>query len=94
LAGDLMKDICQRESVNPGQVILHSDNGNPMKRATMRGHCNSWESVPRLADRQSVITTLTQNRCSRRWNIVRNNDYEQVFSGLGLTRTWVNGFVD
>ena len=31
LAADLMRDICEREGVAPGQVTLHSDNGGPMK---------------------------------------------------------------
>lgn len=35
LAADLMVDICRRENVQPGQVTLHSDNGSPMKGATM-----------------------------------------------------------
>jgi putative transposase len=35
LAADLMTDICQRERVAPGQVILHSDNGSPMKGASL-----------------------------------------------------------
>ena len=35
LAADLMTDICKREHINPGQVTLHSDNGSPMKGATL-----------------------------------------------------------
>ncbi len=35
LAGDLMRDICRRENLLPNQVVLHSDNGGPMKGATM-----------------------------------------------------------
>ncbi|MER2490460.1 DDE-type integrase/transposase/recombinase, partial [Catenovulum sediminis] len=35
LAGDLMTDICQREQIKRDQVTLHSDNGSPMKGATM-----------------------------------------------------------
>lgn len=34
-ASDLIEDVCQREGVQPGQVTLHSDNGGPMKGATM-----------------------------------------------------------
>jgi transposase InsO family protein len=34
-AADLMTDICQREGVKRHQVTLHSDNGSPMKGATM-----------------------------------------------------------
>lgn len=35
LAADLMTDICKRENIKQGQVTLHSDNGSPMKGATM-----------------------------------------------------------
>ena len=35
LAADVLRDIYWREKLQPGQVVLHSDNGNPMKGATM-----------------------------------------------------------
>ena len=35
LAGALLTDICLRENVAKDQVVLHSDNGAPMKGATM-----------------------------------------------------------
>ena len=31
----MMRDICAREGIAPNQVVLHSDNGSPMKGATM-----------------------------------------------------------
>ena len=34
-ASDVMKDLCRREQITPGQLILHSDNGGSMKGATM-----------------------------------------------------------
>jgi len=35
LAGEVMSEICERENIVPDQVVLHSDNGSPMKGATM-----------------------------------------------------------
>ena len=35
LAADVMRDICAREGIAPNQVVMHSDNGSPMKGATM-----------------------------------------------------------
>ena len=35
LASEVMRDICVRENIAPNQVVLHSDNGSPMKGATM-----------------------------------------------------------
>ena len=34
-AAEVMRDICRREKITPNQVVLHSDNGSPMKGATM-----------------------------------------------------------
>jgi len=34
-AANLLADVCSREGVEPAQVTLHSDNGSPMKGATM-----------------------------------------------------------
>ena len=35
LAADLIEDVCRREGIQPSQMTLHSDNGGPMKGATM-----------------------------------------------------------
>ncbi len=35
LASEVLRDVCQREGVPRHQLILHSDNGGPMKGATM-----------------------------------------------------------
>lgn len=35
LASELMRDICKIENILPDQVVLHSDNGSPMKGSTM-----------------------------------------------------------
>jgi transposase InsO family protein len=32
LAGELLRDLCRREGVQSKQLILHSDNGSPMKQ--------------------------------------------------------------
>lgn len=34
-ASEVMKDLCRRENIKPGQLVLHSDNGSPMKGSTM-----------------------------------------------------------
>ena len=35
LAGELLRDLCHREGIQSNQLILHSDNGSPMKGSTM-----------------------------------------------------------
>jgi transposase InsO family protein len=34
-ASEVMRDLCRREQIAPGQLVLHSDNGGSMKGATM-----------------------------------------------------------
>ena len=34
-ASDLLQDICARQGIAPGQLVVHSDNGSPMKGETM-----------------------------------------------------------
>ena len=46
LAADLMTDICQRERIKRHQVTLHSDNGSPMKGATMLATLQELGVVP------------------------------------------------
>ena len=46
LAGEVMRDICQRENIAPDQVVLHSDNGSPMKGATMLATLQSLGVMP------------------------------------------------
>jgi putative transposase len=35
LASDVIRDISIRENIAPNQMVLHSDNGSPMKGATL-----------------------------------------------------------
>ncbi len=35
LASQLLQDICARHNIPPGQLVVHSDNGSPMKGETM-----------------------------------------------------------
>jgi transposase InsO family protein len=34
-ASEIIRDLCRREQIEPGQLTVHSDNGGPMKGATM-----------------------------------------------------------
>jgi len=48
-ASEIIKDLCAREAIQPGQVILHSDNGGPMKGATMLATLQSLGVMPSLS---------------------------------------------
>ena len=41
-----MRDICTGEKIQPGQVVLHSDNGSPMKGATVLATLQRLGVVP------------------------------------------------
>ena len=46
LAADLMVDICAREGISKHQITLHSDNGSPMKGATMLATLQKLGVIP------------------------------------------------
>lgn len=48
-ASELLRDIVLREGLQPGQVILHSDNGSPMKGATMLATLQLLGVMPSLS---------------------------------------------
>ena len=49
LASELLQDIYRREGLQPGQVVLHSDNGGPMKGATMLATLQRLGVMPSLS---------------------------------------------
>lgn len=49
LASEVLRDLCAREALQPHQVILHSDNGGPMKRATMLATLQALGVMPSLS---------------------------------------------
>jgi len=49
LAGDVLRDLCQREGIQPSQLVLHSDNGSPMKGATMLATLQQLGVMPSLS---------------------------------------------
>jgi transposase InsO family protein len=92
LAADLVKDLCQREGIPQHQLVLHSDNGSPMKGATL------------LATLQQLGVTPSRSRPS----VSNDNPYSeslfktlkygaqyptQPFASLTDAREWATGFV-
>ncbi len=92
LASELMKDICQREGVKPEQVILHSDNGSPMKGATMLSTLQQLGVIPSFS-RPSVSNDNPYSESLFRTLKYRPEYPEKPFSGLAAARTWVQSFV-
>jgi transposase InsO family protein len=92
-AADLMTDICQREGIKPNQVILHSDNGSPMKGATLLATLQQLGVIPSFS-RPSVSNDNPYSESLFRTLKYRPEYPEKPFSSLGATRDWVNVFVD
>ena len=92
LASKVLRDICAREHIAPNQVILHADNGSPMKGATMLATLQALGVMPsfsRPADSndnpysESLFKTLKY----------RPNYPRRPFENLMTARRWVSTFI-
>ena len=92
-AAELMTDICQREGIKPDQVTLHSDNGSPMKGATMLATLQQLGVIPSFS-RPSVSNDNPYSESLFRTLKYRPDYPEQPFSGLTAARDWVQLFVN
>jgi transposase InsO family protein len=92
LAGELMKDICQREGIKQEQVTLHSDNGSPMKGATMLATLQQLGVIPSFS-RPSVSNDNPYSESLFRTLKYRPEYPEKPFTGLVAARDWVQSFV-
>jgi putative transposase len=92
LASEVMRDICEREDVAPNQVVLHSDNGSPMKGATMLATLQKLGVVPSF----SRPACSNDNPFSE--SIFKTMKYRpfyprKPFASLMAARQWVGTFV-
>jgi putative transposase len=92
LAADLITDICYREGVLEQQVTLHSDNGSPMKGATMLATLQELGVVPSFS-RPSVSNDNPYSESLFRTLKYRPEYPEQRFENLSAGRQWVKSFV-
>ena len=58
LASEVMRDLCKRENIAPDQVVLHSDNGSPMKGATMPELVFGFENPIKRRFRGDVLSAI------------------------------------
>ena len=91
-AADLMEDIVKREKIDKNQLVIHSDNGSPMKGATLRAKMIDLEiaasySRPRVSNdnpySESLFKTVKYHYTFP----------ENPFKSLFEARSWVNKFV-
>src|SRR5690606_30101801 len=62
-AATLITEACLRHGVRREQLVLHADNGSPMKGPRCWPPCSGWASCPRSAVRRSATTTRIPRPC-------------------------------
>ena len=90
-AADLLVDICEREEVKPHQVTLHSDNGSPMKGATMLATLQELGVVPSFS-RPSVSNDNPYSESLFKTLKYRPEYPEDAFADIQAARAWVTEF--
>jgi transposase InsO family protein len=92
LAADVLRDVCAREKIQPGQVILHSDNGNPMKGASMLAMMQEL-GVARSLSRPAVSNDNPYSESQFRTLKCHPMFPRSPFADLTQARGWVAKFV-
>jgi hypothetical protein len=92
-SSDLIDRICEKEKIKKKELVLHSDNGGPMKGATMLATLQRLGIVPsfsrpRVSDDNPYSESLfkTLKYCPQYPS--------KPFSSLDNAQDWVNDFVD
>lgn len=93
LASDVLRDVCSREKIRPGQVVLHSDNGSPMKGASMLTMMQEL-GVARSLSRPSVSNDNPYSESQFRTMKCHPQYPRKPFADLTEARNWVARFID
>jgi putative transposase len=91
-ASEVLKDLCAREAIQPNQVILHSDNGGPMKGATMLATLQALGVMPSLS-RPGVSNDNPYSESLFKTLKYRPAYLLEAFDSLFAARTWVAALV-
>lgn len=91
-AAELFRKICADEGLDPDGLVLHSDNGGPMKGATMLATLQKLGVVPsfsrpRVSDDNAFVESLFRTAK------YRPSYPSGSFASLDGARAWVQGFV-
>lgn len=92
LASAVMRDICEREQIVPDQVVLHSDNGSPMKGATMLATLQALGVMPSFS-RPAVSNDNPYSESLFKTMKYRPAYPARPFADLMAARQWVASFV-
>lgn len=91
-ASEVMRDICARENIPPNQVVLHSDNGSPMKGATMLATLQALGVMPSFS-RPAVSNDNPYSESLFKTLKYRPTYPQRPFADLLAARQWVGTFV-
>lgn len=92
LAAEVMRDICIREKIQRDQVILHSDNGSPMKGATMLSTLQTLGVMPSFS-RPAVSNDNPYSESLFKTLKYRPDYPRKAFTDITQARNWVTRFV-
>jgi putative transposase len=92
LASEVMRDICARGKIAPNQVVLHSDNGSPMKGATMLATLQALGVMPSFS-RPAVSNDNPYSESLFKTMKYRPAYPQRPFENLMVARQWVGTFV-
>ncbi len=92
LAGNLIVEACLKYGVDPNTLILHSDNGGPMKGATMLATLQ-WLGIVPSFSRPSVKDDNAFSEALFRTLKYRPEYPSAPFESLEEAQSWVTGFV-
>lgn len=92
-AADLITDACIRENISRDQIILHSDNGSPMKSVTMVAKLQDLGVMPSFS-RPSVSNDNPYSESLFRTLKYRPEFPEKPFYNIDQARDWVSRFIN
>ncbi|SAI56049.1 transposase [Bordetella ansorpii] len=91
-ASDIVRDICLHEGIEPGQLVLHSDNGGPTRGAIMLATLRELGVSPSFS-RPAVSDDNPYSEALFRTLKYRPQYPRKPFASLQQARTWVGRFV-
>lgn len=91
-ASEIVRDLCRREQITHGQVVLHSDNGSSMKGATMLATLQALGVMPSLS-RPAVSNDNPYSESLFKTLKYRPAYPLNPFADLAAARTWATTLV-
>ena len=93
LAGELLRDLCRREGVQSKQLVLHSDNGSPMKGSSMLATMQQLGVMPSFS-RPSVSNDNPYSESLFKTLKYRPQYPLKPFTDITEARKWVTKLVE